>query len=392
MHMNSPIQTPLPVQHGRFHPAEADASAAMPDPSQLGLADFEALIQHHPHHRKRAGRTAPRRLLKAMKAQMAEHDAAGEAAEIGAALGAAAADLLEALSEGGDGSREERLALQYDPLQQHTLLQEARAQLERRPAGPERDRAGARLDAMQAALEARHGADLETGGAVAAAFQATLDDLSAAPLELRRLYGAQGTDRLDGPLAPAALLEALLRRAGGADLGASLAAVRGKLAAQLRARSRNGPRLWLSMADAGSFNLVQTAFSLAAELRRDVSEQAGSVPRQDAAGIAMQLLKLGEPENEQAERLMQGASDARPMTARQRGRTCRLLHEMLRRCPDGFWTGDAAARRGPLLAQLRRMVVENDAALAPLAPDPGAALETRLRSRQAASRSTPCSN
>lgn len=394
----APVSGNLPAETG--HAANGAGAAAAPDAVSLGLADFEALMQGHHHHRHHRLPNAgpPRRLFKAIRAQAAaQPEDAGEAAEAAASLSTAAGDLLEALSDGGDGSQEERLAAQYDPLQRHALMTAARGLIKDKTKGEDGedgaiDERRVRLDAMIADLEAAHGPALARGGEQARRFQSTVDAIErdggadgahAASPALRRLYGG-GDGKTDAPLAPAALLAALLKRADGAGLAAALDEAQNKIGAGLRRQGGKGPRLWLSLADAASFHLVQTAFSMAAGLRRAVSERAGAAPRADQAGLAMELLRLGEPGGGNAAALVRQAGASGAMTPRQSGQVCLLVREAVRDCPDALWQADATARRADLLDQLLLMQIEHDAAQARVAPAPGVALETQLRRQQPA--------
>ncbi|MYM98900.1 hypothetical protein, partial [Duganella vulcania] len=163
---------------------EAAASVATPgagDSKTMGKADFDDLAgmaAHHGHaHKVRT--PLPRRLSRtlAQLQQPAEHDDAETP------LRTAAAQLIERLSDAEDDAHPWRRGPQ-DPLQQHTLLEQARQLLEQQPdeGAGQRARLGARLDAMEADLHGRHGAAIDEGQRQALAFEAalsTLDDGAA---------------------------------------------------------------------------------------------------------------------------------------------------------------------------------------------------------------------
>jgi hypothetical protein len=148
---------------------------------------------------------------------------------------------------------------------------------------------------------------------------------------------------------------------------------------ELRRRGRSGPRLWLSLQDAACFQLVNTSYALAGDLRRELSEQAETAPLAGQGALARLLLRLGEPEVGQAEPLLRQLADMRRLTPRQRAAACRALRGVIARCPDGMWGGEALPQRNRLLDQLQQMTIEHHAALPTLSTAPDDALQSRLR-------------
>jgi hypothetical protein len=400
--MNAPMmppslmQTPLAAMQQAQSAAAAAAAAAggsasQPDAQALGKAGFDDLAGagHHHHHAAKAPRVPLARRLARL---LTPHSANGHDDD-DSPLRTAAAELLEALSDGAEDGRERRHA-QHDPLQQHALLQQARELLERQPddGGGQRERLRGKIDAMQADLTARHGAAIDEGGRQAAAFEGALAALEAnAPAgpgdtgdtdtlsDLRRLYGAPADGRRDAPLAPAALLDILLKRGGATGAANALGRPPAQMQDALRQRGRSGPRLWLSLQDARCFQLVDTSYALAGELRGAISEQAEVSPRLAQGDVARLLLRLGEPETGQAGALLRQLVDTEHMTPAQRGGACRALRAVIARCPDGMWSGEPLPQRNRLLDQLRDMTIEHDAALPPAAAAPDDALQARLR-------------
>ncbi|PHV06624.1 hypothetical protein CSQ96_14805 [Janthinobacterium sp. BJB412] len=379
---------------------EAAASAAAPGAGAgktMGKAEFDALAgmaAHHGHaHKVRT--PLPRRLSRtlAQLQQPVEHDDAETP------LRTAAAQLIERLSDAGDDAHPWRRG-PHDPLQQHTLLEQARQLLEQQPddGGGQRARLGARLDAMEADLHGRHGAAIDEGTHQALAFEAalsTLDDGADGPgtlSDLRRRLGAPADGRRDAPLAPQALLDILLKNAGQAGAAAALGRPPARTREELRRRGRSGPRLWLSLQDASCFQLVNTSYALAGELRRELSERVQTTPLIGQGALARQLLRLGEPEGGQAGPLLRQMVDMQHLSPSQRAAACRSLRGVIARCPDGMWEGEALPRRNRLLEQLRQMTVDHHAALPEQSTTPEDALQSRLRLDHQRARSTGWNN
>lgn len=381
----------------------AAASAATPgagDGKTLGKAEFDDLAgmaAHHGHaHKVRT--PLPRRLSRtlARQPQPAEHD------DVETPLRTAAAQLIEKLSGADDDAHPWRRGPQ-DPLQQHTLLEQARQLLDQQPdgGGGQRARLGARLDAMEADLRGRHGAAIDEGKRQALAFEATLSTLDDGAAggdgpgtlsDLRRRLGAPADGRRDAPLAPQALLDILLKNAGRAGAAAALGRPPAQMREELRRRGHSGPRLWLSLQDASCFQLVNTSYALAGELRRDLSERAQTTPLIEQGALARQLLRLGEPEGGQAEPLLRQLADMQRLSPSQRAAACQSLRGVIARCPDGMWEGEALPQRNRLLDQLRQMTVEHHAALPAQSTAPEDALQSRLRLDQQRARSTGWNN
>ncbi|NHZ94527.1 hypothetical protein [Massilia sp. CCM 8734] len=202
----SSLQAALPV-----HSVSATAPARPADSSEaMGKAGFDhlagagALKAHLPAVRLPLARRLSRTLTSPLPSAQDEPDTP---------LNTAAARLVAKLEGKADDGGDPWQGLD-DPLQQQTLLDQARQLLDqqggdgaRRPAG--RDR----LDAMQAELAAHHGAAIAQGQRAADALEGALATLDAAPATLsalRQQFGAPASGRRDAPMAPAALLDILL--------------------------------------------------------------------------------------------------------------------------------------------------------------------------------------
>ena len=360
-------------------PAAVAASHALGKAGFDDLADMDA-VQAHVH---KVRTPLMRRVARTQTPQAAAHHDDHDTA-----LKTAAAQLIESLSGRGDDGLE-RGRDNEDPLERQLLLDQARELLQQLPddGAGRREAVGAKLDAMQAGLTALHGPAIAQGKAHADAFEGALAALEAAApaggsgalSAWRRQLGAHADGRRPAPLAPAALLDILLARAGQAGAAAALGRPPAQLHAELRHRGRSGPRLWLSLQDAACFQLVNTSFALAGELRRAVSEQAATAPLAAQDALARLLLRLGEPEVGQAEPLLRHLADMERLTPRQRAGAGGALRGVIARGPDGMWGGDAQPQRKRLLDQLQDMTIEQHAALPTVSSAPADALQARLR-------------
>lgn len=381
----SPLQTQAAaLRHAALAPSAtataAAASHAQGKASFDDLAGMDAVQAHLPKVRVPLTRRLSRTQSPQPAATHDDHDTA---------LKTAAAQLIESLSQHGDDGLE-RGRDTDDALQRQMLLEQAREMLDLQPddGSGQREAVGAKLDAMQAALTARHGPAIAQGRHHADAFEGALAALhAAAPAAggdaslsaLRRQFGAVADGGRAAPLAPTALLDILLSRAGKAGAAAALGRPPAQLHAELRQRGRPGPRLWLSLKDAACFQLVNTSFALAGELRREVSEQAATAPLAAQDTLARLLLRLGEPDVGQAEPLLRQLADMERLTPRQRAGACGALRGVIARCPDAMWGGEALPQRKRLLDQLKEMTVEQHAALPTVSSAPADALQARLR-------------
>ncbi|MFB9241711.1 hypothetical protein IV454_18735 [Massilia antarctica] len=387
----SSLQGPLSAQSA---PVASAASAAGTASEAIGKAGFDDLagigtVQAHlPKVRMPLARRLARTQTAALPAAQDEYDTP---------LATAAAHLIESLAQPGEDGRERWQGTQ-DPLQQQMLLEQARQQLDEQAddGSGRRDTVGARLDAMQAGLGARHGAAIAEGRRHADAFEGALATLDAAApgasaptlSALRRQFGAPASGRRDSPLAPAALLDILLAHADQAGTAGALGRPPARLHEELRRRGRSGPRLWLSLQDAACFQLVNTSYALAGELRRELSERAGTAPLAGQGALARLLLGLGEADAGQAAPLLRQLVDMERLTPRQRAAACQSLRATIARCPDAMWSGAAPSQRPRLLDQLQELIIEHHAAAPALSAAPGDALQSRLRLDHLSTRST----
>ncbi len=369
-------------------PLQVDAAAPvaqvhrLPAASTINVSDFKAAANLEQKQAQSERKVLQQRLPPARPTKAAR----GPSARVSADeedLQARVVELLDGLSGGHDRDALERdLEERYDALERYTLLSEARAVLEGDPgAGGD---VAARLDSMLAELEAGQGAAFGAGRRSAAELEVTLgllDDGTAATLpQLRLLYGAKGCAGMDAPLMALALFESLLARQGAARLDAAMRQLRGTMARELHHRRGAGPRLWLSLSDAASFNVMQSCFSMAADLRAALAEQAAVTPAADQAGTTLMLLTAGQAK---AEHMLAGIAGNDKLAPFQEVAACRLLRELVQRLPPALWHGDAAPQRLGLVAQFDARLDKLAGAL-PAVASRAELLEARLRTARRA--------
>jgi hypothetical protein len=158
-------------------------------------------------------------------------------------------------------------------------------------------------------------------------------------------------------LTPMGLAKSLMDRFGADNFIGALGGLRSKMAAEFRTRpaDRAGPRLWLSLTDAASFNVVQSSFALAGDLRRDLSEQAKLVGKASQAETALALLGATEQGRGRADTLVGQIADSKALTELQQMHLYRLTGQAVEKMPMTAWPKDSAQRMN-LLGELRTLV------------------------------------
>lgn len=284
-------------------------------------------------------------------------------------LDAASSDVLGALHSGGRSDLEDRLADSYDALERHALLRYARAKVDESDFSPtEKERLKNDLKGMLDELMDKHGDVIRAGLENKEAFESALgkmDALSAGSkaedhtgslTELRALYGSRSPGKTEMGLTPMGLAKSLVERFGAANFIGALGGLRSKMAADFRTRpaDRPGPRLWLSLTDASSFNVVQTSFALAGDLRRDLSARAKVVGKANQAETALALLGATEPGRGRADPLVAHIADSKLLDALQQMYLYRLTGQAVEKMPMTAWPKDSA-QRANLLDELRTL-------------------------------------
>ena len=364
-----------------------------------GLAEFNerAGVRHRQHGQHAGLALQQRRLLPAPRrppSRPAQN--AGSAAGAGGVddLHAAGTDVIDALRRGGKSELEDMLAGEYDALERHALLRNARAQVDAGDLSEtEKDALKNSLNGMMSDLMDTHGDVIRMGLKDAGRFEAAVDDMDALSQAadgnrdpdslrtLRALYGAKGQGRHDAALTPLALAKTLQDKFGVASFSRALDDLRSKMARDFRANPAiAGPRLWLSLSDAASFNAVQSGFAIAGELRRDLSERAGILLAPDQAATAMALLGVAELGVTRGDAFIWHLVDSKNSPLLKRMQLYVLVRQAVEKLPIALWQAEALPQRMKLLDELRALAV----ALSGEEPYPvadEAALQRQLRGK-----------
>lgn len=361
---------------------------------QEGLAltantEFEAraMGQHHVHHQHRTGRA---QIIKAANKKTAARGAQqsgtkGVDHEHDVHLHDAVADALDRLHHTNEAGMESYLSSKYDALERHTLLRHAIANSD----GEDREI----LESALAKLEDQHGQAVKVGLGHSAAFQTALHvmDIQAAQSgkthnpdvlrQLRAQYGAKGNDKVDAPLTALTLANSLLEKFGHDNFTQALAGLRSTMSSNLRAQGGElGPRMWLSMSDAASFNAVQSSFAIGRELRAKFAV-AGIRPRANDAATGVALLGVAEKENSDVDTFAKKIVSGGAQTPLQKILTYKHLAHAVAMLPTTLWSSDK--ERLHLLDGLTQRTRDADAKL-PTSQTSVHSLERHLRNAVAA--------
>jgi hypothetical protein len=378
-------------------PAVPDSASTAAPASTVSLADFNEragvasggkprpLQQLSERRLGQAARTASMNRQR----RSGRKDRTGDVEE----LEVASADALEILEQDGRSSLEEDLAERYDVLEQYAVLNGARDQLEESARSPdEKATLQAELEALEAQLMAAHGAQIEAGKQAAQAMELTLEMLAEQDVdmrstdELRQLLGAKAQGRRQAMLTPLDLLKTMQLKFGTANFGTALQSLQSKFGQEMRGfRQRSAPQLWMSMTDANSFTTIRNGFSMAAELRGNLSEQANITARLDQVALTVALLEL--PTMPAATPLLNMLADPVAISDDQQGKLLRLLHQTISTLPTTWWEQDALPQRLQLLEELYQAMVEHGARMPSASVAPQDSLEALLRQRLATSAS-----
>ena len=284
-------------------------------------------------------------------------------------LESVAGKVIEDLQNSGRSELEARLTASYDVLERHTLLRAAMSQLSDKDlSSEEEDRLKGTLEEMLDQLMKTDGDAIREGLKGAEAFEITLEAMEEFEQKngethvpntlsaLRSLYNNKSgrSGGMEEPLAPLALAKELLSRFGPENFSSSLLTLRSRMAVDLRSARAidTGPRLWLSLSDAASFNALQSCFAIAGDFRRNLSERAAITPGGNQVDTALVLLAL-PGSSEQAERLANKMIVQKQMKPLQRIQMFMLIRHAVESLSISMWDPRLFQQRQALLTDLR---------------------------------------
>lgn len=280
------------------------------------------------------------------------------------ALHGEASNTLSALLSQSQRDLEEKLGQNYDPLEQYALLRSVRELVSEGADTEEKTVALERVDNMLSSLASKHREALRNGliggqaidGALAHMSQRSGVDLGAAR-ELRFLYGAARRNNGQAPLTPYALASSLEKKFGPENFQSALSNMRSAMTSDLRTgapQKLSGPRLWLSLADASAFCLVQSCFSLTGELRSDLVNRVKIIPRASHSAMTLTVLSLGD--KGKGGNLVGDIMDPRTSSTQMLADVCTAILGVVRNLPSSLWK-ERPEQRWEIIDELQRYVL-----------------------------------
>lgn len=278
-----------------------------------------------------------------------------------------AANTVSRLRKDGREAVEKDLSEEFDPLQRYALLHNAMCEVDEQDLPQtEKEDLKEQLQGMLNDLMNTHRTEIRKGlkdaHEIEAAMQMMAGGSAANPAslrELRFLYGAKGQGVFDSPLSPLAMAKALQQRFGATNFSSALGSLRSKMAHELRVEDHKSlnPRFWLCMSDASAFNAVQSAYAIAAELRRDLVEKAHVLPRASEAAISVGILTMVESGKSKINVLVSQVYDGKDGDPATRGRVYQQVMQAVKRLPHTMWPLDKLNVRLDLIDELSKQCV-----------------------------------
>lgn len=280
---------------------------------------------------------------------------------------------LQTLQSDGQSALQDHLEHAYDVLERHSLLRSARAEVEHADLDP-LDKANLKdtLTEMLGDLMDVHGDVIRSGLKATASFESALGtmvslsqagselDHADSIRELRAQFGAKGEAKFDAPLTPYELAESLQSKFGADNFSSALGDLRSKMSAEFRSNPAGaaGPRLWLSLSDAAAFNAVQTSFSIAGDLRRDLSERAGISPSLHQAGTSLALLNAAQTGASSANVMVGSIIGEQELSGFSKANAFMAIRHAINQMPVTFWSPELLSSRFALLDHCRNLAVD----------------------------------
>lgn len=273
-------------------------------------------------------------------------------------LQTAAIAALELLQQEGSNALEQHLDQHYDILERHSILRELLAQLDQQ--GPMSEPYAGDVKQQLQQLQQQHAEQLAPALQAQSLLEGALASLQNGSFaSLRASLGAARQGKKEQALSPLSLATALKQQFGANHFGLALHQARSRLAAQFRHRPQAwaSPQLCLSLADANSFAAVNTCFTVAGELQRDVSANAGVLLKSSQLDTALSLLGVCETRSSNLTNLVANLCDTSVLNPAQRRQLYQLLRHALAQLPLTMWSKDASAQRSVLLDQLHELMI-----------------------------------
>ena len=338
--------------------------------STYSLADFQqqAGVRHKDNQHARRS-SLHERLVLARRSPLRNRQVHPGAEHEDEELQVQASAFLQRLQRGEGRDVYQSLEQRYDPLELYSLLGETLRQTEELGDPQERLVLQSELKAFLSESKAKQGESLLAADAMRAQFQSALGKVLAAGNEassqntslssLRSQLGWRNHEKDSAALSPLALATTLKDKFGDTFFMQGLGGLRSAMAKGMRgdAAIDQGPQLWLSMNDSKSFNVVQTCYAAAGNLRQDVSVQLQLTSRASQVGTMLALLDLFDNKRVKASEFGNFLVDFTKLNAQKKMRLFMLLERTIASFPLIFWQSESYAKRLAMLEEFRNAAV-----------------------------------
>lgn len=330
-------------------------------PETTPLAEFNEQAGVKPHHsksHKHASLAHRSRLLSNLRglskaapntekrADMSDDDLFGSEMSL----------LLDVLHGGGEEALEEWMSKRHDPLERHELLEHAVEN------SSNEDKAA--LSQALSKLKSEHGEVIASALKDANALRSAvhqMDTLSQAAGSARAhgayaIFDFSDSKKPVGPSSPLDLANRLMDKFGAEHFGEALKKTRSELGSQMRQAqgAELGPRMWLSMSSAASFNAIQSTFAIGVNLRVSLSE-ANIEPQAKEGETVCTLLSLTAGGGEEAEELANRLAGRDGLSPKQQANMFRLIAQAVDALPLTLWQEARRDVRMNLIAELKTL-------------------------------------
>lgn len=303
--------------------------------------------------------------------------------------------LLGALHGGGEGALKEWMSKRHDPLERHELLEyaienssgEDKVALSKAISELKSEHGEVLASAMKDANAIRSAVHQMITLSQADGADASLGGGSIFSFSSESQAGKNKTS--ESPSSALDLANRLMDKFGEEYFAEGLKKARSELSSQMRLKQGAdlGPKMWLSMSNAVSFNAIQSTFAIGMELRRNLSE-ANIVPQAKEGETTRTLLNLAMNGTQGAEELATHLVGKDGLSPKQLANTFRLIAQAVDALPLTLWPAEHMGRRMNLIDELRTLGGTFSSQMQQTKESKDAKLERMLRQELAILKST----
>lgn len=355
------MQTPLITPFFETNPAGSEEARAIKNSPAVPMktvehSDFLCRVQVRPepvvqNHNLRIIKEHHERLTRIMRSRRrgnpGDLDDGVSGLSEDDAVSRATADTISKLRRGGKAEMEAWLAHRYDLLEQHTVLRDALS----RTRGQENEE----IESALSALMEKHGEVINRGLRSKNNLASVLRDMDVNPEFDSDEGGDAGVASriLLEPQNPLQLAQAMLAQSGTKGFVEAMQRLRAGVASEAtRTPADANPKMWLSLAAAGNFHMLQSTFAIAQKSRIDLSE-AGVIPKKSVASATIAMLRLADGGEQNAPILMREIVGRRDLGRQLRSKAFQLIRQAVEMLPLRLWPYEKMTYRMALLARLK---------------------------------------